>query len=112
MRICVYVYVHTLFFLFMYGVVPLQGQNCKEQVSVEKHASQSLDMTDKVMTALKEKGEVDADLGIVVPRLEDESKASCVKEEKPSLEKLLTALKTLKSAYLCLQALHPRPVSL
>ena len=74
----------------MYGVVPLQGQNCKEQVSVEKHASQSLDMTDKVMTALKEKGEVDADLGIVVPRLEDlESKDSCVEEEKPSLEKLL-----------------------
>ena len=90
---------------------PLQGQSSREKVEVEKHASQSLDMTDKVMSALKEKGEVDGDLGIVVPKMEDENKATAVKEEKPSLEKLQAALKALKSAYLCLQALHPGPVS-
>ena len=59
-----------------------------------------LDMTDKVMTALKEKGELDSDLGILMPKEGTVAAASQVKAEKPSLDKLLAATKNLKSAYM------------
>jgi hypothetical protein len=67
---------------------------------VEKEATQSLPMTEKVMKALESKGELNDDLGFVVPQMCEELTASDVKVEKPSLEKLLVATKTLKSTYL------------
>ena len=98
---------------FIYDAAPLQGKTCKEKVYVEKLATKKLAMTDKVMTALKEKGEVDSDLGILLPKGGDAPSASTAKAEKPSLEKLLAATKNLKSAYLLfLQALHPWPACL
>jgi len=86
----------------------MQGKTSKERVFVEKEVTKKLEMTDKVMNALKEKGELDADLGIALPKMEDGPSASKVKAEKPSLDKLLAALKNLKSAYLfSSQAIHP-----
>ena len=90
-------------------LLPLQGQTTKESVVVEKAVTKKLEMTEKVMTALKEKGEVDSDLGIVLPKEEDATDAKKVKAEKPSLDKLQAAMKILKSAYLFSQALHQRP---
>ena len=57
-------------------------------------------MTDKVMKTLQDKGEVDADLGIFLPKLEVNQAASSVKAEKPSLDKLNAASHKLKSSYL------------
>ena len=90
-------------------LLPLQGQTTKESVVMEKAVTKRLEMTDKVMTALKEKGEVDSDLGIVLPKEEDATEFKKVKAEKPSLDKLLVAMKILKSAYMFSQALHQRP---
>ena len=88
---------------------PLQGKTSKSSVNVEKEVAKKLEMNDKVMTALKDKGELDSDLGIVLPKIEDVG-APGVKVEKPSLDKLCTATQKLKSAYLLfLQALHQWP---
>ena len=80
----------------------MQGKTSKERVSAEKELTKNLEMTDKVMSALKEKGELDLDLGIALPKMDDGPSASKVKAEKPSLDKLLDAMKNLKSAYLFL----------
>jgi hypothetical protein len=85
---------------FIYAAAPLQGKTSKEKVSVEKEVTKKLEMTEKVMMALKEKGEVDSDLGIALPKVDDGPSASKCKAEKPSLDKLLAATKNLKSAYL------------
>mgnify|MGYP006178404821 CR=1 FL=1 len=91
-------------------LLPMQGQTSKVTVVVEKKATQKLEMTDKVVAALKDKGQVDSDLGIVLPKMDAAASDSQVKDEKPSLDKLLAATKSLKSAYLLfLQALHPMP---
>lgn len=69
---------------------------------MEKEVTKKLDMNDKVMEALKEKGgTVDSDLGILMPTsLADLKDGNMVKAEKPSLDKLLAANKNLKSAYM------------
>ena len=82
------------------SLCPLEGQSSSQKVCVEKEATSKLNMTDKVMKTLKDKGEVDADLGIYLPKLEDNQAASSVKTEKPSLEKLNLASHKLKSSYL------------
>ena len=67
---------------------------------VQKEVTKKLNMNDKVMTALKETGEMDSDLGILMPKEGTVAAASKVKAEKPSLDKLLATTKNLKSAYM------------
>ena len=57
-------------------------------------------MTDKLMKELQNKGQVDGDLGILVPKSDEPQPATEVKSEKPSLEKLLSASQKLKPSYL------------
>ena len=78
----------------------MQGKSSKETVTVEKEATKKLAMTDKVMKELQAKGQVDDDLGIVLPKIEESAAASDVKSEKPSLDKLLAASQKLKPSYL------------
>ena len=95
-------------YYFIYAAAPLQGQTSKESVVVEKVVTKKLEMIEKVMAALKEKGEVDSDLGIVLPKMDDAPSTSSVKAEKPSLAKLLDATKNLKSAYLFFKSPSPK----
>ena len=82
------------------SLCPLESQSSSQKVCVEKEATSKLNTTDKVVKTLKDKGEVDVDLGIYLPKLEDSQASSSVKTEKPSLEKLTAACHKLKSSYL------------
>ena len=78
----------------------MQGKSFTETHTVEKEATKQLAMTDKLMKELQNKGQVDGDLGILVPKSDEPQPATDVKSEKPSLEKLLSASQKLKPSYL------------